>query len=64
MKEKWIRGTQAVFAYGMSILLVIGFFAALVYAAALILGQPASVRVHTVMSTWVLGVWGWDPAVL
>ena len=56
MKEKWIKGTQMLFAYGMSILLVVCFITALAYLAALILGQPVSVSIHAVLSGTVLPV--------
>ena len=56
MKETCIQVTQRIFAYGMSILMVAGFLTALVYMAALILGQPASVAIHDVMSRYVLPV--------
>lgn len=56
MKEKWIKATQMLFAYGMSILLVVCFITALVYIAALMIGQPVSVTIHEVMSGKVLPV--------
>ena len=54
MKEKFIKATQLIFAYGMSILLIVCFLAALVYIAALVIGQPTSVMIHEVMSGKVL----------
>ncbi len=54
MKEKWIKGTQMIFAYGMSILLVVCFITALAYLAALIVGQPVSIAIHEVLSGTVL----------
>jgi len=54
MKEKWIKATQMMFAYGMSILLIVCFVTALVYMFALIVGQPVSVMIHEVMSANVL----------
>ena len=54
MKEKWIKATQMIFAYGMSVLLVMCLITALIYIAALIIGQPASAAIHEVMSGKVL----------
>ncbi len=54
MKKKWINATQMIFAYGMSILLIVCFITALIYVAAMVAGQPASVAIHAVMSTKVL----------
>ncbi len=54
MKKKWINATQMIFAYGMGILLIVCFITALIYVAAMVVGQPASVAIHAVMSTKVL----------
>lgn len=53
MKEKWIKGTQNLFAWGMTVLLFACLIAALAYIAALVLGQPVSVRIHKVISGYV-----------
>jgi len=54
MKKKWINATQMIFAYGMGILLIVCFITALIYIAALVVGQPTSAAIHAVMSTKVL----------
>lgn len=54
MRDKMINLTRNIFAYGMSILLVACLIAACVYIIALIVGQPASVTIHEVMSTRIL----------
>lgn len=54
MREKWLKGTQLVFGYGMSVLLVVCLVAALAYIVALIVGQPVSVTIHEVMMNQVL----------
>ena len=56
MKQKCIKGTQMMFAYGMSILLVVCFITALAYLVALIVGQPVSVAIHEVLSGTILPV--------
>lgn len=56
MKEKLIKLTQNVFAYGMSILLVACLLVACVYIFAIIVGQPMSVSIHEVMSTKALPI--------
>ena len=54
MKEKWLKGTQLLFGYGMSVLLVVCLLVALAYIVALIVGQPVSVTIHEVMMEKVL----------
>ena len=54
MREKWLKGTQLVFGYGMSVLLVVCLVVALAYIIALIVGQPVSVTIHEVMMSKVL----------
>ena len=53
MREKCIKATQMIFAYGMSVLLVVCFIAALAYIVALVIGQPGSVVIHEVVSSRV-----------
>ncbi len=50
MRKTCIKATQMIFAYGMSVLLVVCFLAALAYVTALIIGQPGSVAIHQVVS--------------
>lgn len=56
MKEKCMKTAQMIFAWGMSVLMAAGLVAAIIYLAALILGQPASVAIHHVMQEYVLPV--------
>ena len=53
MKKMWLKATQMIFAYGMSILLVVCFLAALFYIAAIVIGQPVSVRIHEIINGYV-----------
>ena len=53
MKKIWIKATQAVFAYGMSILLIVCFLSAFFYAVAIVIGQPMSVQIHGFISVYV-----------
>lgn len=53
MKEKMIKLTETIFAYGMLILLVITAISAAAYIIALIAGQPLSVAIHAFFSEYV-----------
>ena len=54
MKEKFVNLTEMIFSCGMALLLLICFAAALVYTAALVIGQPFSVSIHNAVSEYML----------
>lgn len=54
MKEKFVKVTEMIFSCGMALLLLICFAAALVYTAALVIGQPFSVSIHNAVSEYML----------
>lgn len=53
MKEKLIKATESIFAYGMTILMTVTFLAGVAYFVALIAGQPLSMSIHAVVSQYI-----------
>lgn len=56
MKEKLVKWTQAVFAYGMSILLVVAFVVAVAYVIALLFGGRIAIEINAFLTTYLLPV--------